>query len=126
MANQINEKSKKSYKQDSSSNAVKLLSKVDNFNGYIRVYTELNSNFKANDTVYISSRFNIKSTGFTLDNFIENNLDDYPYVDYATGYKIIRVKNNEIILNRPYRFGTAPTLENHYISKISFNIELIN
>jgi len=127
MSNQISEKSKKSYKQDSSSNAVKLLSKVDNFNGYIRVYTELNSNFKKDDVVYISSKFNVKHTGSTLDNFIENNLDDdYPYVDYASGYKVLKVKNNEIIIDRLYQFDNELTLQDHYISKISFNIGNFN
>lgn len=106
------------------SNAVKLLPYFDNQNNYVRLYTELNSNLKLGDRVYIlydtstisgSTSINIDSylsfTGFT---------EILYYVKATHGYKVIDLdnKNNAVIIDKKYQQEyNGKTIDGHYLSK---------
>ena len=59
-------------------NAVKLLPKIDSYNGYIQLYTELDSHIEEGDTVFISY------SGDT--NQLDIFLDNYSYVIYSDNF----------------------------------------
>jgi hypothetical protein len=98
-------------------NAVKILEKYANENGYIKLYTEVESNFVIGDIVYITyTEPTITSDIFSLEN------PAIPFEPYYLGYKIIKLNNyrNEIVIDRDYNdIGDGKKLSNQYISKIS-------
>lgn len=109
------------------SNAVKLLSKIDNKDSYMKLYTNVNSNFVVGDRVYILS-YNSGDTNADLDNYLYyvsrsgTNIGDITCEQYLQGYlvKEIDVNNNSIVINRMY--STLPsvsgiTSDNFFISK---------
>jgi len=106
-------------------NAVKLLPVITNNNGKIKLYTEINSNIKVGDKVFIMKNI-YGSTGNTdgiiLDNFLEfSGCTDYIYLPQLQGYKVLETneKNNEITIDRYYdsRFVNKKIYD-HYISEI--------
>lgn len=120
------------YDQIGTINAVKLLPKVDNYNGYIKLYTELDSHIETNDIVYITydgDLNNITLNDLILDNYntvlnSNNNIYDL----YSTGYKILYVNknNNSIVINKKITdIDPNKSLNDHYVSKVScFNINI--
>lgn len=98
-------------------NAVKILENYSNSNGYIKLYTEVESNFNINDTVYITyTEPSVDPTTFNLEN------PSTPFSDFYLGYKILNVNNyrNEIVINRYYNdIPAGQKLKNQYLSKIS-------
>lgn len=98
-------------------NAVKLLEKCSNSNGYIKLYTEVESNFSVGNTVYVTytEPLPLPTGCFNLEN------PSTPFADYYLGYKILSVNNsrNEIVINRYYNDTSGLTLKNQYLSKIS-------
>ena len=114
---------------DFSSNAVKLLSKIQNSGGYIKLFTEVNSNIRVGDNVVISwyNSTNVLS-GITLDNYYSNSgSTDYPYSANAQNYNVLYTDNtkNEIVINKNFTDisissgGTIYNFYDHYISKSS-------
>lgn len=115
-----------------SANAVKLLTSITNNNGKIKLYTEINSNFKVGDKVYImyNSGSTSESDGIIIDNYLEFiNCDNNIYLQQLQGYTIIETNdnNNEITIDRYYdsRFSNKK-IYNHYISKIYMRNATIN
>ena len=112
-------------------NAVNILETYSNWNGYIRLYTEVENNFDVNDIIYITyTEPTINSaTTFSLDNNYNNSLQlyyDNPLVDdireISFGYKILYVNKskNEIVINRHYNDITPGyVLSNQRLSKVS-------
>jgi hypothetical protein len=100
-------------------NAVKILETYSNWNGYIKLYTEVESNFEIGDTIYITYlELNDYPDVFRLDN------SNVIYSTYNFGYKILYVdKNkNEIVINRYYNdITTGYKLKHQYLSKVSCN-----
>ena len=98
-------------------NAVKILEKYANSNGYIKLYTEVSGNFQTGDTVYITyTEPTVPAGVFNLEN------PSIPFADYYLGYKVLNTNNyrNEITINRYYTDITSGyTLSNQYLSKIS-------
>lgn len=98
-------------------NAVKILEKCSNSNGYIKLYTEIESNFSNGETVYITytEPLPLPPGVFNLEN------PSTPFADYYLGYKILSVNNyrNEIVIDRYYNDTSGLTLKNQYMSKIS-------
>lgn len=106
-------------------NAVKLLPVLSNNNGKIKLYTEINSNLKVGDVVYIMyDEYNneIHDDCIIIDSYVEftgctNNI----YLKQLQGYKVIEINdsNNEITIDRYFdsRFS-GKKIYNHYISKI--------
>ena len=120
-------------------NAVKILEKYSNWNGYIKLYTEVESNFNTGDTIYITyTEPTIDTTRvFNLDNSYNNFTHSYydnPFDDniskFAFGYKILYVNKykNELVINRYYNDITPGfVLSNQCLSKVSiFNGTLFN
>jgi len=112
-------------------NAVNILEKYSNWNGYIKLYTEVESNFEVGDTVYITYVKSTINTGttFNLDNNYSNSTNTY-YDDpfnanvnqYSFGYKILYVNyhKNELVINRYYKDITPGTfLSNQCLSKVT-------
>ena len=112
-------------------NAVNILETYSNWNGYIRLYTEVENNFDVNDIIYITyteSTVNSAAT-FSLDNNYNNLTHLYysnPLVDdireFSFGYKILYVNRykNEIVINRHYNDITPGyNLKNQRLSKVS-------
>jgi len=112
-------------------NAVNILETFSNYNGYIRIYTEVENNFDVNDIVYITytdSTIN-SATTFSLDNNYNNSTQlyyDIPLDDnireISFGYKILYVNKykNEIVINRHYTDITSGLLlKNQRLSKVS-------
>ena len=107
-------------------NAVKILEDYSNWNGYIKLYTEIESNFEVGDTVYITNT--AKITGETYTYSIENPYNfNSPFTDfslskYYLGYKVLYVNKykNEIVINRYYNdIPSGYKLKYQYISKFS-------
>ena len=98
-------------------NAVKLLDNYSNYQGYIKLYTEVTSNFEVDDIVYISYISGATdSTIFNLSN------PDTPYTEWGMGYKVINVNKskNEIVINREYNDITSDKLlSNQFLSRVS-------
>ena len=99
-------------------NAVKILENFSNSNGYIKLYTEVESNFYKGDTVYITytePTINVTTT-FSLEN------PSTPFEKFYLGYKILSVNNfkNEIVINRYFNeIPAGKKLKEQYISKVS-------
>ncbi len=98
-------------------NAVKLLDNYSNWQGYIKLYTEIKSNFEIGDIVYITyTDPSINSNVFSLEN------SDIPYNKWNMGYNIIAVNQlkNEIVINREYNdIESGKLLSNQFLSKVS-------
>lgn len=112
-------------------NAVNILQKYSNWNGYIKIYTEVENNFNVGDIVYITYTEPTidPNTVFSLDNNYNNTT--YQYYDdpfdenikeFSFGYKILFVNkyNNELVINRYYNdIPAGRKLSNQSLSKIS-------
>jgi len=104
-------------------NAVKLLEKYSNWNGYIKLYTEVQNNFEVDDIIYITYLSDIVPSA---ENLIFN-LENPSYPDeggdrFYLGYKILYVNSfkNEIVINRHFNdIGVGFNLSNQYLSKVS-------
>lgn len=93
-------------------NAVQILEKFSNWNGYIKLYTEVESNFDVGDIVYVTyTESGRPFEVFVLDNNYDNDTDrmyDDPYDDHikniSFGYTVLYVNkyNNEVVINRRY------------------------
>jgi hypothetical protein len=109
-------------------NSVKILSNYSNWNGYLKLYTEVESNFEIDDIVYITyADPNIDLLRiFNLDNTYDKNSDTYlsdPFdLEFGFGYKVLYVNkyNNEVVINRYYNDVTPGfVIENQFLSKVS-------
>ena len=93
-------------------NSTRILEKYSNWNGYIKLYTEVENNFEVGDIVYITwlddgRPFEV----FVLDNNYNNDTGEIyedPYneniKDISFGYTILYVNKyaNEVVINRRY------------------------
>lgn len=101
-------------------NATKILDNYSNWNGYIKLYTEIQSNFVVDDIVYITYTSDI--TGSTIFNIENPSIPDEAANRFYLGYKVLYVNQykNEIVINRHYNdIPPGKLLQNQYISKIS-------
>lgn len=101
-------------------NAVNILEIYSNWNGYIKLYTEVQSNFIVGDTAYITyTSTNTEPNIFNLEN---PSIPDEGSNRFYLGYKILYVNQfkNEIVINRHYNdIPIGYSLANQQISKIS-------
>jgi len=100
-------------------NAVKILEDYSNWNGYIKLYTEIENNFEVDDIIYITYMDGDIDSGTTVFN-LEN--PSTPLTDFYLGYKILFVNRikNEIVINRHYNDITnGAKLKFQYLSKVS-------
>jgi hypothetical protein len=96
-------------------NACKILESYSNWNGYIKIYTEVENNFELGDTVYITY------LEPTIDDSIFN-LDNLNAPDFYMGYKVLFVNHNknEIVINRRFNDITSgKVLKDMAISKLT-------
>ena len=132
---QINEK-KNTY--INTKNAVQILEKHSNWNGYIKLFTEVESNFNVNDIIYITytSPTIDNSRIFSLDNNYNNvtaqyydNPFDENVKEFSFGYKVLYTNKykNEIVINRNYddiklsnNSGQTIVLSDQSLSKVTF------
>jgi len=115
-------------------NAVKLLPLVNSYDGYIQLYTEIDSHIEEGDNIFITfsgDSSNYPNEDIILDNFIYlNKSDDFIYSDFSTGYKVIHVNKNinSFVIDR--HILTIPPnkkLYGHYVSKcVVNNIDIKN
>jgi len=84
--------------------AVKLIPKIDSYNGYIRLYTERDSHIEVGDTVFITYSGDTSTLGdFDLDNlYYVSFTDENFYNNYAQGYDVLYVNknNNSFVIDR--------------------------
>ena len=117
------------YDDLGSINAVKLLPKIDSYNGYIQLYTELDSHIEIGSNIFITysgdtTDLNI-GTDVILDNYIYMVYsNDFIYDSFAQGYTVIYIdKNiNSFVINRGIQ--TIPPngkLFGHYVSSVVCN-----
>lgn len=101
-------------------NAVNILEIYSNWNGYIKIYTEVQSNFVVGDTAYIT--YTSSNTGQTTFNLENPSVPDEGSNRFYLGYKILYVNQskNEIVINRHYNdIPNGYSLSNQKISKVS-------
>ena len=101
-------------------NAVNILEIYSNWNGYIKIYTEVQSNFVIGDTAYIT--YTSTLSGNTIFNLENPSVPDEGSNRFYLGYKILYINQskNEIVINRHYNdIPTGYFLKNQQISKIS-------
>lgn len=114
------------YDDLGSVNAVKLLPKIDSYNGYIQLYTELDSHIEEGDIVFITYSGDTNQLGVTdvlLDNYAYSILlNDYIYGGYTQGYTVIYVNKNFNTFAIDRSILTIPPskkLYGHYVSRVS-------
>ena len=111
-------------------NAVKLLSKIDSYNGYIQLYTELDSHIEEGDMVFITYSGNTHDLDVYLDNYTYVCYsDNFIYDDYSKGYKVLYVdKNiNTFVINRfIYTIPPKSSISGHYVCSVFSNEININ
>lgn len=90
-------------------NAVKLLPVITNNGGKIKLYTEINSNIRIGDKIFIMFNPSGTTSGMTdgviLDNYLEfSGCTNYIYLPQLQGYTVIEINdnNNEITIDRYY------------------------
>jgi len=113
-------------------NAVKLLSKINSYNDFIQLTTEIDSHIEEGDIVFITysgNSISYSNDEIILDNYIYTNNNNNIYSEYSTGYLVINVNknNNSFVINR--KINTIPAnkdLIEHYVSKITINNANIN
>jgi hypothetical protein len=106
-------------------NAVRLLSHITSYNGYIQLYTEIDSHVEEGDIIFITysgTTDEIDSDSAILDNLLLLEIsDEFIYTQYIQGYTVIYVdkNNNSFAINR-HLLSIPPNskIYNHYISKI--------
>lgn len=102
-------------------NATKILEVYSNYNGYIKLYTEIQSNFNINDIVYITYyglEENKENDTFSLQNPIT---PDDLNKNFYLGYKVLYVNEykNEVVINKYYNdIPKNYRLRNQYLSKV--------
>lgn len=114
------------YDDLGSVNAVKLLPKIDSYNGYIQLYTELDSHIEEGDIVFITysgDTNQLSVTDVLLDNYAYSILlNDYIYGGYTQGYTVIYVNKNFNTFAIDRSILTIPPnkkLYGHYVSRVS-------
>lgn len=98
-------------------NAVRILEVYDNWEGYLKLYTEVESNFDVGDLVYITY-----TSGSTPANVFNLENPSTPYAMWSNGYTVLYVNKskNEIVINRDYNEVTSGyLLKSQYISKVA-------
>jgi hypothetical protein len=110
----------KSFSDVGLRNSVSLLNRYDEENGYLTLFTELDSHVEIGDKILISK---ISGSGNSqLDNFEDYKLsNDYPFTDFSQGYTVLDIdKNkNKIVIDKLF-IDTIEDLDltGHYISLI--------
>jgi len=104
-------------------NAVKLIPKIDAFNGYIKLYTELDSHIEVGDTVFITYSGNTADLGeLDLDNlYYVSFRDENFYNNYAQGYNVLYVEknNNSFVIDREIiSIPIGSKLDGYYVSTV--------
>jgi len=109
-------------------NSVKILEKFSNWNGYLKIYTEIENNFMVGDIVYITytePEFD-SSIIYNLDNMYDYTISDYSNnpinLEFGFGYKILYVNkfNNEVVINKYYNdIDNNLIIKNQELSKVS-------
>jgi len=106
-------------------NAVKLLPKIDSYNGYIQLYTELDSHIEEGDTVFISYSGDTNQLDIFLDNYsYVIYSDNFIYDQYAQGYKVLWVNKmlNSFVINRTiYSIPKNSKIYGYYVSIVVCN-----
>jgi len=110
-------------------NAVKILPKIDSYNGYIQLYTELDSHIEVGDYVFITYSGNTIDLNLETDVILDNYLyvlygEDFLYNSISQGYEVLYVDKykNLIVINRNiYTIPSNTNLYNHYISSVVCN-----
>jgi len=110
------------YDDLGSVNAVKILPKIDSYNGFIQLYTEIDSHIEEGDNVFLTFTGDIVDS-LNLDNsiYIDQEIDSY-YSKYATGYNIIHVNkniNSFVIERKIFDIPQGIKPYDYYVSKIS-------
>jgi len=107
-----------SYLELGTRNSVPLINRFSEEDGYLVLFTDLDSHIEKNDIVYITRN----SGNSELDNFEDYKFEDnYPFTNFSQGYKVINVdKNtNKIIINKIFRDTISNLdLNGHYISVV--------
>ena len=101
-------------------NAVRILESYDNWRGYIKLYTEVDSSFRIGDIVYVT--YTEPITGSTETKIFNLENPSIPFANYYLGYKILYVNylTNEVVIDRYYNdIPPDSILKNQYLSKIS-------
>lgn len=120
--NEINKENKTEYL--TTSNSVKLLPYFTNYNQYIMLYTELSSNLKLGDRVYLlfDSTTILDTNDIILDSYLtfSGYTDIFYYVKATHGYKVIDIdtKNNIVVIDKLYlEEYKNKTISGHYLTK---------
>lgn len=109
-------------------NSVKLLPKINSYNGYIQLYTEIDSHIEEGDTIFITysgETSNLNNDDIILDNYI-NILysSDFIYDSFTQGYTVLYVNKNinTFVINRLLQtIPPGKKLYGHFVSKIVCN-----
>jgi len=115
-------------------NAVKLLPKIDSYNGYIQLYTELDSHIEEGDIVFITFSGDTNTLNYNIDVILDNYTtilyaNDFIYNPDSQGYKVIYVDKNIntfVIDKLIYTIPTNGKIYGHYVSKVICNNITIN
>jgi len=107
-------------------NSVKILSTLNNYNGYIQLYTELDSHIEEGDVVFLTYSRSLNKpieSDIVLDNFLYT-IDNGLYSEFSDGYLVIYVNknNNTFVINRKIEtVKLNKSILHHYVSKITIN-----
>jgi len=105
-------------------NSVKLIPKINSYNGYIQLYTELDSHIEVGDNVLITYSGDTAELGdINLDNvYYSLQSDGFLYNNYAQGYNVLYVNKNtnSFVIDRLiFTLPANSKIYGHYVSAVS-------
>lgn len=115
-----------SYLEEGPRNSSLLINRIENDDGYLSIFTDIDTHVEKDDIVYITK----VSGNSNLDNFNDFKYDnEFPFTKFNKGYKVLNVEKekNKITINKIFRDRISNIdLSNHYVSLIKGEEGIIN
>lgn len=110
----------RSFMDEGSRNSSLLINRIEEDEGYLSIFTDLNTHIEEGDKVYILRNDDIDVSNSNLDNFEDfKNDDDFPFTPFNDGYLVLKVEKdkNKIVINKIFKETIRGiNLSGHYVS----------
>jgi hypothetical protein len=110
----------RSFMDEGSRNSSLLIDRIEEDEGYLSIFTDLDTHIEEGDKVYILRNDDIDVSNSNLDNFEDfKNDDDFPFTPFNDGYLVLKVEKdkNKIVINKIFKETIRGiNLSGHYVS----------